>query len=59
MIKILRLLNNIKLGNKLITILLIPVLALSAISIISLINADRVSKMLITSLYEELYISEY
>ncbi|WP_160690840.1 methyl-accepting chemotaxis protein [Clostridium sp. C2-6-12] len=55
----LKLLNNIKLGYKLITILLIPVLALSIVSIISLINADNVSKMLVTNLYEELHISEY
>jgi methyl-accepting chemotaxis protein len=58
-VKMLKLLNNIKLGYKLITILIIPVFALSIVSIISLVNADKVSKMLITSLYEELHISEY
>lgn len=54
-----KLLSNTKLGYKLITILLIPVFALAAVSIISLINADKVSKMLISNLYEELHISEY
>ena len=51
--------NNIKLGPKMIIILLIPVIALFTVSLVSLINAERVSKMLITNLYEEMHISEY
>ena len=51
--------NNIKLGPKMIIILLIPVIALFTVSLVSLVNADRMSKMLITNLYEEMHISEY
>ena len=58
MIKLLKV-NNIKLGPKMFIILLIPVIALFTISLISLINTDKISKMLITNLYEELHISEY
>jgi len=40
-------------------ILLIPVIAFISISIVSLINANKISNMLITNLYEELHTSEY
>lgn len=51
--------NNIKIGMKMLVILLIPVITLIAVSVISLVEIDRVSKMLITNLYEELHTSEY
>ncbi|WP_435788211.1 hypothetical protein [Clostridium sp.] len=41
------------------TILLIPVIALICISSVSLINTIIVSNMLITNLYEEMHQSEY
>ena len=58
MFKLLRI-NNLKLGTKMLTILLIPVIAIVSISLVSLINTDRLSNMLITNLYEQLHQSEY
>jgi len=51
--------NDIKLGAKMLIILLIPVIAIVTISFVSLINTTKLSNMLITNLYEELHQSEY
>ena len=51
--------NDIKLGSKMLIILLIPVIALISISTVSLVNTDKISSMLITNLFEELHTSEY
>ena len=58
MIKLLKI-NDIKLGSKLLALLLIPIIAVVIVSAVSLVNTTRVSNMLITNLYDQLHQSDY
>jgi methyl-accepting chemotaxis protein len=51
--------NNLKLGTKMTTIMLVPVLSLILISTIALFNLDSLTKVLISNLYNEIHLSEY